>query len=496
MDRAGYLTPLFKPRSKSTPAIDDPEVQPLHDDFAVSDARDNRHPRLTRYGSIIGSPPRESNNSLRGRGPPSLDLPAPALRSNDQPLTSTTNDPQLLYGVQEAAKGLEQATADEVGKTKQPPHPFFLSLRHRALFRPQRVNSLPLGSEELTRPATKRHASLGARGSRSPGDFPLHAYRVVDVKQAEFFNFLDGELEKVESFYKEKEDDATARLEVLRQQLHIMRDRRIEELAKARRESNHAKRMSKAGVSNGYNGHVLMKTDSLLNKLDRALETAKHGKFGKQSKAFETLGTPHVLEGEDQSNRDYIRKKQHSSMPYRAAKKKLKLAIQEYYRSLELLKSYALLNRKAFRKINKKYDKATNARPALRYVSEKVNDAYFVKSDVVDGHIRIIEDLYARYFEGGNHKVAAGKLRAKSQTHFEHTAVVFRNGLYVAGGLVFAIEGLVYAAQLLRSPDAFLAANTAFLLQVSSLESRNESVDLTTLLQPPYQSLVGGGSNA
>jgi SPX domain protein involved in polyphosphate accumulation len=318
----------------------------------------------------------------------------------------------------------------------------------------------------------KRLLSLGAANAPSPKDFPLEAYKDVDIRQAEFFNFLDLELEKVESFYQLKEDDATARLEALRQQLHIMRDRRVEELVKARHETMNSKRFAKNGDANGdsgIKGFSLAQTDTWLNKLDNALDTAKHGKFGKRSKAMETLGTPHVLEGEERGwNRDYVRRKQHSNIPYRTAKRKLKLAIQEFYRGLELLKSFALLNRKAFRKMNKKYDKAVNARPSLRYMNEKVNDAYFVKSDVLDGHIHAVEDLYARYFEGGNHKVAAGKLRAKTSRSETYTGVVFRNGLYIAAGLVFAVEGLVYASLLMNSPNGVLQANTSFLLQASN----------------------------
>ena len=255
-----------------------------------------------------------------------------------------------------------------------------------------------------------------------------------------------------------------------------MRDRRVDELVQAR---NEKARKKSGNVQNGdpldrpsgsddeSPGKHTLWDNPFLKALDKALESATGSRFGKGTKVMEHMTTPNNPQPSDATwNRDYVRRATVTHIPYRTAKRKLKLAMQEYYRGLELLKSYALLNRTAFRKINKKYDKALNVRPSLRYMSEKVNDAWFVKSYLLDNHIRDVEDLYSRYFEGGNHKVAASKLRVKVARPEDYTPSVLRNGLLIGAGLVFGVQALVFAGNLLFDHDAVVSTNTNYLLQV------------------------------
>lgn len=468
-DAAAKRTISFTPQG---PGVNDKptETEPLN--IARSRTRGSTGSGMRRYGSIIGSPPTDTTQpSDRGRGPPSLHLPDPALHPAEGNTTQTQDmAPAPTY---QDFQPRSAPNAFTIGK-QHTPSP--LQARHQSLFPPKRLHSTP--GAPGPKPFMKRVMSLGGNrsGSTPPPHSPdveLAAYREFDMRQAEFFHFLDSELGKIDAFYREKENEATERLKVLREQLHIMRDRRLEDLIKSRKSVANAHRPADA------NGDYDEATDPLdaaepnryVAPWQKAVANVKQiaggGRVGKATKAMEGLATPSNANVAIDSHRDYTRRKSKADIPYRTAKRKLKNAMQEYYRGLELLKSYALLNRTGFRKINKKYDKTVSARPAYKYLSEKVNKAWFVQSDVVDDHIRTVEDLYARYFEQGNHKIAATKLRNKISSAGDYTGSVFRTGCLIAAGLVFGIQGLVYGSELLFSNDPTLATNTSFLLQVS-----------------------------
>lgn len=448
--------------------------------------------RGTSYGSIIGSPPDDEPASTRERAPPSLKLPGAALdpdRSSPNIGASTASSREQDRTGHTPAPTPDTDNAFEVGKTRSPGKKHnSLPARYKSVFSPKRMNSDagPV-TQTKTRPSARRLFSLSSKTPpASPGDVPLEAYRDLDLRQAEFFNFLDMELQKIETFYKEKEEEATQRLAILRDQLHIMRDRRIDEIIQRQTAKIKAKNKHKAKQPLLSNGQASSSGDensddtktnndimnsSWLNPIDAALEAINAGKYGKSTKEIAQLATPAALQPKDylEGRSDFVRRPDLPEVPYQSAKRKLKSALQEYYRGLELLKSYALLNRTAFRKINKKYDKTVNARPSTRYMTEKVNQAWFVNSDVIEGHIRAVEDLYARYFEKGNHKVAVGKLRIKIARAGDYTDNTFRNGVLLTAGTILGIQAVVKADMIadLHHPESnALSLRTSYLLQV------------------------------
>ncbi|KAF2448768.1 SPX-domain-containing protein [Karstenula rhodostoma CBS 690.94] len=494
--------------SKPSPSV----YVPKDEEAPLNAHEDPKFPGMTRYGSIIGSPPKARG---KAKAPPSLKLPGAALDPDEvssrsvpppEPLAPKNRTTDLDFGPTEGiGNGTREQVppnAFEVGKTRSPTHKHNKSLpaRYRSIFTPKRMNSNPSSPvTQAPRPLLSRVFSLSQKDAppSSPGDVPLEAYRELDLRQTEFFLFLDKELDKVETFYRQKEDEATARLAVLREQLHMMRDRRLDDLinrqaakmkAKAQKQAKHGDvgkplmnghQSSSEEDAPGADTRDKTQSTSWLNPLDSALQAVQAGRYGKSTKAMHDLATPALGPVRLDEHRDYVRRPD-TDVSYDTARRKLKVAMQEYYRGLELLKSYALLNRTAFRKISKKYDKAVNARPSLRYMTEKVNKAWFVNSDVIEGHIQATEDLYARYFEKGKRKVAVGKLRIKIARAGDYTEPSFRNGLLLGLGAVFGIQGIVKAARLLYSDDVTLVTNTSYLLQVRNL-LLTESCDLIRL---------------
>jgi hypothetical protein len=427
-----------------------------------------------KYGSFVPTPP--------AKKPHPFELPEPAItpdlaRRSPGPFGAPlTNRPAPLR-----TSSVNLPNAYQVGPTTPPPKSGFTSLRGRvAQHRTPRatIRRIFTSSTPLT---TADHHRV---------DTDMVAFDQVRTRQMDFFKFMDKELAKIEDFYKSKEEEAGHRLEVLREQLHEMRNRRIEEVALAQQ--------VKLQHRNGHvNGNGLFDTNGNGNKngdgsrptsrdaltawldpLERVIGGAKVKAFGphigSNSKALQKMRDSPPIRGMENTNhhpddgaKDFVRRLHHADeVPYRTAKRKLKLALQEFYRSMELLKSYALLNRTAFRKINKKYDKAIDAHPPLRYMSEKVSKAWFVQSDVLDAHLHAVEDLYARYFERGNHKIAVGKLRSSSGKGGDQSASAFQNGILIGIGAVFGIQGVIYGRELLLHSDPTVVVQTKYLLQI------------------------------
>jgi hypothetical protein len=481
---------LAPPRSSQPQPIN--ERSPL---YPRATKQDEPTQGLTRYGSIIGSPPKEGSPTLAQlqKQASLLELPDPALdpsvprarqstasgTNNDRSSFSVSGSPEESRMVHPPSSQMSHTgNAYEISKPHDDISKFGKSPGSNSLPNPKRSNTF-----SGTKPLVQRMFSISGSPNQPRHlheDVALEAYREVDFRQAEFFKFLDKELEKIEEFYKSKEEEAEDRMKAIREQLHVMRNRRLEEVLQA----DQAKQKN-ASNSSSANGDATNQTQpdvkstqaprhslpwlapvtNTVDQIDHAIGKVRPGRIGKTSRTMGTLGTPQI-KADRAPPADYSRRAPSSDVPYRVAKRKLKVALAEFYRGLELLKSYALLNRTAFRKINKKFDKTVDARSQSRFMSEKVNGAYFVTSDTLDSMFHDVEDLYARYFERGSRKVAVGKLRAKIAKAGDYTGSIWRQGVLATAGIVFGLQGLVYAVQEIYDRGPVVSTQAGYLLQI------------------------------
>lgn len=133
---------------------------------------------------------------------------------------------------------------------------------------------------------------------------------------------------------------------------------------------------------------------------------------------------------------------------YKAARHKLKEAIAEFYRGLELLRTFKVLNKDGFGKILKKFDKTLETHTSYQYFQAKVQESALVKSQRVEALLRSTEDAFTGFFEHGDRKKALDRLRMQtgqlntSASHHASTSVV---GFFLGISLCAVVGGIVEA---------------------------------------------------
>ncbi|KAN0099883.1 EXS domain containing protein [Hyaloscypha variabilis] len=295
-----------------------------------------------------------------------------------------------------------------------------------------------------------KHIFSGIQPSNTPSNsldirhIALSAYEPLQFGQAGFFDWLDQELAMVETFYKMKENEASKKLDKLRAQLYEMTDRGLQEVLTAQ--------MALGAVSEIFGSHS-----------DKSTDSPKHVGMWPDTSKVAFRDQHHSA---DSRGGFFNRTNNGDRIDYRRAKTKLKFALEEFYRDLQLLESYASLNYTAFRKINKKFDKAVGAHNSLRYMFEKVNKAYFAQSKVLNSHMQDVEDLYARHVKHGNRKKTLDKLRNRTRRPGNYTGSVLRCGLLLGIGIGFAVQGVTYGMQLQSHSDLTIQIKTSYLLQI------------------------------
>lgn len=299
------------------------------------------------------------------------------------------------------------------------------------------------GEEESKSPSKARNNSTSWIARKIRSSFPVRYSAdlvpldtMMEMAEQEFIAWVDSEVEKLNGFFRDREKEAVERYLLLQDQLIRLAEQR---------ESVRRENVANSGIQKAAAGTKFM----LIKEFElpsMPLVFKSHSKWeGRYDNEAATT---------DFTRRDY-------TTPYPVAKRQLKVALSEYYRSLELLKGYRALNTTAIRKIMKKFDKTTGRTCTAGYL-DKVKKTHLVQSDILDNLLARTEDLYAYYLEDGNHKHAVEKLRAQESPE-DHYAAMFTTGAFIGLGLPFAIDAIVVG---LQSPNSDKAQEIEYLFQI------------------------------
>ncbi|THH12162.1 hypothetical protein EW145_g196 [Phellinidium pouzarii] len=418
----------------------------------------NRAPLDTIAHASYGSTGRTPPLVIRDSGPmspppvdlPEATLPLPAERNKDRMRTSIASAD--VASVTNASSSSPARLRPSRAKTD-----YFDARSHPA------VDSSFSGAGNVVTPMPASSASQGGflshlrlrQSARTHQQTDSYSARVVlplavimpslTALERRFVEKLDKELEKVEGFYGAREREAMIRASALKEQLRELQDhRRLFHEAKAAESTwtsllvprSVADRFSELPISSmgrGGKSNCIGRT-----KASQFSKTSSRNLNGKEREDSRS-SSPHPHGANEREARL-------DPDEYKGAKKDLKKAILEYYRGLELLNNYRVLNMTGFRKALKKFEKTAKVSIQQAYMQEKVEISAFASGDSIEKLVKEMEDLYAARFQRGDIKRARERLRATAK-HKTHHSSTFRSGLYIGLAVPALADGIYKSFQ-------------------------------------------------
>lgn len=257
---------------------------------------------------------------------------------------------------------------------------------------------------------------------RQESSFKKEDNGIVKLAKQKFFDWVDSELTKVNIFYKYKETECSKRFLILLNQLDKLQEREVE--FKNDHMINSSLSQSTPDITANCYHH-----DQRSKKNRKCLEFKNivssdfiSNRFYFIFDYFEMPSLPRYfwLQEQQCNNNGLIEYQNRNTTPYKVdatepplfiSKIMIKKAICELYHKMELLNSFRVVNRTAFRKLIKKYDKKCHDKQLDSYMT-KVDSMYFNKSNILNTLTQNVEDVFTNTFENGHRKTAITKLRS------------------------------------------------------------------------------------
>ncbi|KAF6169777.1 hypothetical protein GIB67_034169 [Kingdonia uniflora] len=287
----------------------------------------------------------------------------------------------------------------------------------------------------------------------------------------EFFERLDEELNKVNTFYKTKEKELVERGDLLKQQLDSLHS--LKQIVHDRRKKNLQSRVNIQSDPPSLRGSDYSDTScelddvgspvSAINDLSPTLERNRINIMGTERRAMSVIGKPksgvkidipattpaRTITAVTSMLYDDLAKNYKKNCPgdlffirkkTESAEKMIRKAFVELYRGLGLLRTYSSLNMVAFTKILKKFDKVSNQQASANYL-KKVKRSHFISSDKVVLLGDEVESIFTKHF-ANNDKIKAMKFlrpQQRKESHMLSFLVGLSTGCFVTLFCMYAI---------------------------------------------------------
>ncbi|XP_048136016.1 phosphate transporter PHO1 homolog 10-like isoform X2 [Rhodamnia argentea] len=327
-------------------------------------------------------------------------------------------------------------------QSKQPATPLRTFQRRSSLYRSFSGLTVPSGIPPSERDIEDQVIAVNS----SQGEGSMQCYKTDFLEQSKeggdieamFFRKLDEELNKVNTFYKDKVEELMNEASSLDRQMDALVALRIKvenpdangSSLKTYSTNTAATELSPSDDLNGDGSSGMCRQEVNGCRHD-PLEVLEHVKI------HNPLESPiSTLKGVFRYSEDVELRFKKEEL--RKVEERLRLVFIEFYQKLRLLKLFSFMNLSAFSKILKKYEKITSRRAARSYM-EIVDNSYLGSSDEVSSLLERVEVTFVEHFSDSNRREGMKSLRPKLKK--ERHKVTFFSGFFsgCSAALVVAV---------------------------------------------------------
>ncbi|KAF5754898.1 putative SPX domain-containing protein [Helianthus annuus] len=300
-----------------------------------------------------------------------------------------------------------------------------------------------------------------------------------EESEVTFFEKLDEELNKVNTFYRDKVEEVIEEAASLNKQMNALIALRIKVKQPDIKKCHILRKVStdssstESSKSDSPNREDTLESRHVGSKIDvEGIDDAYRNGVNPDNNESDPLDVldrvriNNTLESPMSTIRSVLNDSKDKDLRFKKeelkeAEGQLKVAFVEFYRKLHLLKHYSYVNLLAFSKILKKYEKIALRRAARSYM-KTVDDSYIGSSDEVTLLLDRVESTFSKYFANSNRREGMKVLRPKRKR--EKHRVTFFSGFFsgCSIALLIAIILLIQARKVTTRKEHSMYIDNVF----------------------------------